>query len=62
MAFMEEKHNTKTTRNGYLIMLYQGGSPYKPYFINIDNHGRAIIRPNKKSVAMYVVGELEVLV
>ena len=61
-AFMEEKHNTETTRNGYPIMLYQGGLPHEPYFIAIDNHGRAIIRPNKKSVTIHIVGELEVLV
>ena len=62
MAFMEEKQNTKTIRNGYPIILYQGGPPHEPYFITIDNHGRAIIGPNKKLVAMHVVGELEVLV
>ena len=50
------------TRNSYSIILYQGGPPHELYFVAIDNHGRAIIRPNKKSVAMYVVGELEVLV
>jgi len=62
MAFMQEKHNTEMTRNGYPIILYQRGPPHKPYFIAIDNHGRAIIRPNKKSLAMHVVGKLEVLV
>jgi len=61
-AFMQEKHNTKTTRNSYPIILYQRGPPYKPYFVTIDNYGRAIIGPNKKLVAIYVVGELEVLV
>ena len=59
---MQEKHNTEMIRNSYPIILYQGGPPHKPYFVTIDNHGKAIIRPNKKSVAMYVVGELEVLV
>ena len=34
MAFIEEKHNTETSRNGYL---YQGGPPHEPYFIAIDN-------------------------
>jgi len=62
MAFMQEKHDTKITRNGYLIMLYQGGPPHEPYFIAIDNHGRAIIGPNKKLVAMHVDRKLEVLV
>jgi len=50
------------TRNSYLIILYQGGPPHEPYFVAIDNHRRANIRPNKKLVAMHVVGELEVLV
>jgi len=59
---MEEKHNTETIINGYPIMLYQEGPPHKPYFITIDNHGRAIIGPNKKSVARHIVRELEVLV
>ena len=43
-------------------MLYQGELSYELYFIAIDNYGRAIIGPNKKSVAMYIVRELEVLV
>ena len=62
MGFVDEKHNTKTTRNSYPIILYQEGPSHELYFIAINNYERAIIRPNKKSVAMYVVGELEVLV
>ena len=42
--------------------MYQGGPPYEPYFIAIDNQELAIISSNKKMVAVYVVGELEVLV
>jgi len=42
--------------------MYQGGSLYKPYFIAIDNREQVIIGPNKKTVATYMVGELEVLV
>ena len=61
-AFVQEKYNTEMTRNSYLIILYQGGPPHKPYFVTIDNHERAIIRPNKKLVAIYIVRELEVLV
>ena len=61
-AFVDKKHNTKTTRNGYPIMLYQGGPSHKLYFIAIDNYGRAIIGPNKKLVVIHIVGELEVLV
>jgi len=40
--------------------MYQGGPLYEPYFIAIDNQGQAIIGSNKKTVAMYVVGELKV--
>jgi len=42
--------------------MYQGGPPHKPYFIAIDNRGQAIIGLNKKTVMMYVVGELKVLI
>jgi len=42
--------------------MYQGGLPYKPYFIAIDNRGQVIIGPNKKTVAIYIAEELEVLI
>jgi len=62
IALVKEKHNTETLRNGYPIAMYQGGSPHKPYFIVINNQGQAIIGPNKKTVAMYMVRELKVLI
>ena len=61
-AFLENKGNTDTSRNSQQIAMYQGGPPHKPYFIAIDNQDQIIIGPNKKTVAMYVVGELEVLI
>ena len=61
-AFLENKRNTDTLRNGQQISMYQGGPPHEPYFIAIDNRDQIIIGPNKKTVAMYVVGELEVLI
>ena len=61
-ALVEEKHNMEMSQNGYPIAMYQGGPPHEPYFIAIDNWGQAIIGPNKKTVVMYVVGELEVLI
>jgi len=61
-AFLENKGNTNTSRNGQQIAMYQGGPPHEPYFIAIDNRDQIIIRPNKKTVAMHVVGELEVLI
>ena len=61
-AFMERKYNTDTARNGFQIHIFQGGPLHKPYFIAINNKNQVIIGPSKKIVAMYVVGELEVLV
>ena len=62
IALVKEKHNTETLWNGYSIVIYQEGPPHKPYFITINNWEQAIISPNKKTVVMYVVGELEVLI
>ena len=59
---MKQKHNTETARNGYPIVMFQGGPPHEPYFIAINNRGQIIIGPSKKTVATYVIGELEVLV
>ena len=42
--------------------MFQGGSPYEPYFIAIDNREQVIISPSKKIVATHVVRELEVLI
>ena len=59
---MDQKHNTEIARNGYPIVMFQGGLPHEPYFIAVDNRGQVIIGSNKKMVTIYVVGELEVLV
>ena len=53
---VKNKYNTKILWNGYSITIYQGGSSYESYFITIDNKGQVIIGPNKKMVAIYVVG------
>ena len=42
--------------------MFQEGLPHEPYFIVINNRGQVIIGPNKKTVATYVVEELEVLI
>jgi len=55
-------HNTETSRNEYPIKIFQEGPPHEPFFIAINNWGQVIIGPNKKTVAVYMVGELEVLV
>jgi len=62
IAFVENKYNTEISRNGCSINMFQGEPPHEPYFIAIDNREQVIIGPNKKTVATYVVGELEVLV
>jgi len=61
-ALVDNKNNMETSRNGYPIRMFQGGPPHEPFFIAINNRDQVIIGPNKKTVAMYVVGELEVLV
>jgi len=61
-ALVDQKHNTETARNGYPIVMFQGGPPHEPYFIAINNRGQVIIGPSKKMVTTYVVGELKVLI
>ena len=62
MALVDQKHNAEIVRNGYPIVMFQESSLHEPYFITIDNREQIIIGPSKKTVAIYVVGELEVLV
>ena len=62
MAFVDQKHNTKTAKNSYQIIMFQGGPLYEPYFIAIDNREQVIIGPSKKTVVTYVVRELKVLI
>ena len=37
IAFIDQKHNTEMSRNGYPIIIFQEGLPYEPYFIAINN-------------------------
>ena len=62
MALVDTWHNTKTTWNRYPIKMYQEGPLHKLFFITINCWGQVIIGPNKKVVATYMSGELEVLV
>ena len=62
IALVKEKHNIETSQNSYLIVMYQGGPLHELYFITIDNQGQAIISSNKKSVVIYMVEELKVLI
>jgi len=61
-TLVEEKYNTKTSKNKYLITIFQRGPLYKLFFIAIDNQGQVIIGFNKKTVTTYVVGKLEILI
>ena len=61
-ALVNNKNNMETSRNRYTIKMFQGGSPHELFFIAINNRDQVIIGPNKKTVMMYVVGELEVLI
>ena len=61
-VLVDNKHNTKTSQNSYLITMFQGELLYEPYFIVIDNWGQVIIGSNKKIVVIYIVGELKVLI
>ena len=62
IALVDNKHNTETSRNRYPINIFQKDPPYEPFFIATNNQGQVIISSNKKIVATYIVGELEVLV
>ena len=62
MVLVGNRHNTKMTWNGYPIKMYQGGPLHELFFIAIDCWGQVIIELNKKIVAIYVLGELEILV
>jgi len=62
IALVKNKYNTEISQNSYPITMYQGGPPYEPYFIAINNRGQVIIGPNKKMVAIYMVEELKILV
>jgi len=62
ITLVDEKYNTETSRNGYPIVMFQGGPLHEPYFIVIDNRGQVLISPNRKIVATFVVRELEVLI
>jgi len=61
-ALVDNKYNTEISRNGYPIRMFQEKLLYELFFIAIDNQGQFIISLNKKTVATYVTGELEVLV
>ena len=61
-ALVDNKNNTEISRNRITIKMFQERPLHEPFFIAIDNRDQVIIGPNKKTVTMYVVGELEILI
>ena len=62
IVLIDNWHNTETLRNKHPIKIFQGGPPHELFFIAIDNWEQVIISSNKKTMAVYIVGKLEVLV
>ena len=54
----QKKHNTDTARKNFLIEIYTGGPSHKPYFIVLTLKVELVIRPTKKLVTSYMVGDL----
>ena len=48
-------------KKGFPIEIYMGGPPHEPYFIVLILQEQIIVRPTKKMVATYVVGDLVLL-
>ena len=61
MAFLEKKYNTDIAQKGFPIEMYTGGPPHEPYFIVFTLKGEVIIRPTRKLVISYIVGDLVLL-
>ena len=62
IVLIDNWHNIETLRNKHPIKIFQEGPPHELFFIAIDNWEQVIISSNKKTVAVYIVGKLEVLV
>jgi len=54
---LEFKSNTETVQQGFKIALYARGPLYKPFFNAKTPDDEYIIEPQKKSVAIYAMGE-----
>ena len=53
--------NVDITRKEFPIEMYIGGSSHEPYFITLMLQDQLIMRPTKKMVTSYVVGNLALL-
>ena len=54
---IESKQNLEMVRRGFKIPLYARGPPHKPWFIAETPDEGYIVGPQKKSVAIYTMGE-----
>jgi len=56
-----KKHNFDISQQGFSIKMYSKGLPHEPFFIALILKGDIIIRPTKKLLASYIVGDLAFL-
>ena len=61
VEFIKQKHNTDISRREFPIEMFTGGLPHESFFIALTLQGEIIIRPTKKLVTSYVVGDLLLL-
>jgi len=61
IEFFKQKYNADETKQDFSIKIYMGGLPHKPYFIVLILQEKIIIRPTKKIVILYMVGDLALL-
>ena len=54
---IESKQNSETVRRGFKIPLYAKGPPHELWFIAEAPDKGYIVGPQKKSVAIYAIGE-----
>jgi len=56
-GLIESKQNSETVQRGFKIPLYAGVPPHKSWFIAEAPDEGYIVGPQKKSVAIYTMGE-----
>ena len=61
VEFLKKKHNVNTIRKGFPIEIYSGGLFHELYFITLILQGQIIVRPTKKIIISYVVGDLALM-
>ena len=61
ITFLEQKYDADIMRKGFLIEVYIGSPPYKPYFIALTLWGQIIVGPTKKLVTTHMIKDLSLL-